>query len=132
MHAVGKSTLASVSKWNSGKVNYTAGKVAKANIRRIIHYYAKMADQGRSDFYAVFTMSLSALGLRQLLISLLFQIIQALILCVHALRSYLKLICEYELHSLPNKKVSGEKDHDENYIKVRPPLVSHLLRNRLL
>ena len=27
----------------------------------------------------------------------------ALILCVHALRSYLKLICEYELHSLPNK-----------------------------
>ena len=27
----------------------------------------------------------------------------ALILDVHALRSYLKLICEYELHSLPNK-----------------------------
>ena len=27
----------------------------------------------------------------------------ALILGVHALRSYLKLICEYELHSLPNK-----------------------------
>ena len=28
----------------------------------------------------------------------------ALILGVHALRSYLKLICEYKLHSLPNKK----------------------------
>ena len=34
----------------------------------------------------------------------------ALILDVHALRGYLKLICEYELHSLPNKKVSGAKD----------------------
>ena len=56
----------------------------------------------------------------------------ALILGVHALRSYLKLICEYELHSLPNKNVSGPKDHGKNYIKVRPPLVCHLLRNRLL
>ena len=28
----------------------------------------------------------------------------ALILRVHALRNYLKLICEYELHSLPNTK----------------------------
>ena len=55
----------------------------------------------------------------------------ALILGVHALRSYLKLICKYEFHSLPNKKVSGAKDHDGNYIKVRPPLVRHLLRNRL-
>ena len=56
----------------------------------------------------------------------------ALILGVHALRSYLKLSCEYDFHSLPNKKVSGAKDHGENYIKVRPPLVRHLLRNRLL
>ena len=31
----------------------------------------------------------------------------ALILTVRALRCCLKLICEYELHSLPNKKVSG-------------------------
>ena len=51
----------------------------------------------------------------------------ALILGVHALRSYLKLVCEYELHSLPNKKVSGTKDHGKNYI--RPPLVRHLLRD---
>ena len=55
----------------------------------------------------------------------------ALILGVHALRSYLKLICEYELRSLPNKTVSGANDHGKNYIKVRPPLVRHLLRNRL-
>ena len=56
----------------------------------------------------------------------------ALILGVHALRSYLKLICEYELHSSPNKKVGGAKDHDKNYIKVRPPLMRHFLRDRLL
>ena len=56
----------------------------------------------------------------------------ALISGVHALQSYFKLICEYELHSLPSKKVSGAKDHGKNYIKVRPPLVRHLLRNRLL
>ena len=36
----------------------------------------QMADQGRSDVYAVFTRSLSALELKQLLISLLFQIMQ--------------------------------------------------------
>ena len=35
-----------------------------------------MADQGMSDFYVVFTMSLCALGLKQLLISLLLEIIQ--------------------------------------------------------
>ena len=51
---------------------------------------------------------------------------------MHALRSYLKLISEYELRSLPNKRVSGAKDHGKNHIKIRPPLVRHLLRNRLL
>ena len=30
------------------------------------------------------------------------------------------------------KKLSGAKDHGKNYIKVRPPLVRHLLRNRLV
>ena len=50
----------------------------------------------------------------------------ALILGVRTLSSYLKLICKYELHSLPNKKVSGAKDRGKNYIKVRPPLVSYL------
>ena len=33
----------------------------------------------------------------------------ALILGVHALRSYLKLICEYELDSLPNKKLAAQR-----------------------
>ena len=33
----------------------------------------------------------------------------ALILRVPALRSYLKLICEYELHSLPNKKLVAQR-----------------------
>ena len=33
----------------------------------------------------------------------------ALILRVHALRSHLKLICEYELHSLPNKKLVAQR-----------------------
>ena len=55
----------------------------------------------------------------------------ALILGVHVLRSYLKPICEYELHSLTNKKVSGAKDDGKNYIKVRPALVRDLLRNCL-
>ena len=92
-----------------------------------------MADQRRSDFYVVFTMSLCAVGLKQLLFNK-FAISNhtTLILDVHALRSYLKLICEYELHGLPNKKVNGAKHHGKNYIKVRPRLVRHLLRNRLL
>ena len=50
----------------------------------------------------------------------------ALISSVLALRSYLKLICEDELHSLPNEKVSDTKDHGKNYIKVRPSLVRHI------
>ena len=45
----------------------------------------------------------------------------AMILAVHALRSYLKLICKYEVHGLPNKKDSDAKDHGKNYIKIRPP-----------
>ena len=47
----------------------------------------------------------------------------ALILGVHAFRSYLKLIYEYELHSLPNKKLVAQRT---NYIEVRPPLVRRL------
>ena len=51
---------------------------------------------------------------------------------MHAVRSYLKLTCENELHTFSNTKVSAAKNHCENYMKVRPPLVRHLLRNRLL
>ena len=48
---------------------------------------------------------------------------------VQALRSYLSLICEYELNILPNKKVSTATDHGKNFMKDRPPLFRHLLRN---
>ena len=43
----------------------------------------------------------------------------------------MRLTCDCEPHSLPNTKVSIAKDHGKNYIKVRPLLVRHLLRNRL-
>ena len=52
-------------------------------------------------------------------------------LAIHALRKDLKLTCEYELHILINKTVNTTKDHGENYMKVRPPLVRYLLCNRL-
>ena len=84
----------------------------------------KMADQGRSDLYVVFTMSLRT-WIKTIVNKFAISNHMALILGVHALRSYLKLICECELHSLPNKNVSGAKNHGKNYIKVRPPLVRH-------
>ena len=72
------------------------------------------------------------LELKQMLISLLSQIITTLKLHVHPPRSYVRLICEYKLYILQNKKVSTAKDHGENYMKDRPPLVRHLLCNGLL
>ena len=42
------------------------------------------------------------------------------------LRSYFKIVYEYEFHILQNRTVGAEKDHGENYIKVRPPLVRDL------
>ena len=56
----------------------------------------------------------------------------ALKLGIQALRSCFKVNFEYELHTLPNTKVSATKDHGKNYGKVRPPLFRHLLHNRLL
>ena len=50
---------------------------------------------------------------------------------IQALRSHLRLTYGCKLHTLPNTKVGTAKDHGENYIKVRPSLVSHLLRNCL-
>ena len=55
----------------------------------------------------------------------------ALKLGIQALGSYLKPNCEYELHIIANTKVGAAKDHGENYMKVKPHLVCHLLRNRL-
>ena len=77
-------------------------------------------------------MSLCALGLKQLSTEFATSNHTALILVVQTLGSYLKLICKNELHNLPNKTVSGANDHGKNYIKVKRPLVRHLLRNRLL
>ena len=83
-----------------------------------------MADKGRYDFYVVLPWVLRT-WIKTIVNKFPISNHTALILGVRALRSYLKLICEDE-------KVSGAKDHGKNYIKVRPPLVRHLLRNRLL
>ena len=84
-----------------------------------------------SDFYVVF-MTLLRTWIKRIVNKFAISNRTALILGVHALRSDLKLICEYELHSLPNKKVGIAKDHGKKYIKVRQSLFCHLLRNRLL
>ena len=57
-----------------------------------------MVDQGRFDFYVVFTMSLCALELKQTFQNK-FAISNhmALKIDLHTLRSYLRLIYEYEL-----------------------------------
>ena len=71
----------------------------------------KMADQGKYDFCAVFTMSLCELELKQTFYKFAISNHTALKLDVQALRSYLSLICKYELDILPIKKVSSAKDH---------------------
>ena len=78
----------------------------------------KMADKGRSDFNVVLAMSLFALELKQNLISLPFSSRSALKLGIQAPESYLKLPCEYELHSVPDTEVNAARDYGENYIKV--------------
>ena len=84
-----------------------------------------MADQGWSDFYVVFTMSLRT-KIKIIVNTFAISNHTALIPGVHALESYLKLICEYELQILPNTKVNAAKDHGKNYMKIRAPLVRHL------
>ena len=71
------------------------------------------------------------LQLKQMLISLLLSH-SALKLVTQALGFYLKIICEYELHISPNTKVNTAKDHGDDYMKVRPPFVHHILHNPLL
>ena len=91
-----------------------------------------MANQGRSDFCVVFTISLCALDPKTNVNKFAISSHTALKFGTQSLRSYSKVTCEYELHILPNTKFSTAKDHGENYIKIRPPLVHHLLSNRLL
>ena len=86
-----------------------------------IDNYAKMADhQRRSDFYVVFTMNLCA-WIKTIVNKFAISNHTSLILCVRALGSYLKLICKYELHSLPNKKGSGAKDHGKTTSRSNRP-----------
>ena len=56
----------------------------------------------------------------------------ALKLDIQAMKRYFKLTCEYELHILSYTKTTAPKDHGENYMSVRPPLLRHPLRNCLL
>ena len=79
-----------------------------------------MVAQGRSDFYVVLTMSLCVLESKQTLMG------------TQNLGTYMRLTCEYELHILSDTKVSPAKDHGEKYMKLRPLLTRHVLRNRLL
>ena len=90
-----------------------------------------MADQGTSDFFCSFYHESLHTCIKTIVDKFAISNHTALILGVHALISYLKLISEYQLHSLPNKKASGAKGHGKNHIKVKPPLVPHPLRNRL-
>ena len=68
-----------------------------------------MADQGRSDFYVAFTMNLCALGLKQLLTEVCYLNHTALILSVHALRSYLKLIVNMSFIAYQIKKIVAQR-----------------------
>ena len=67
----------------------------------------KMADQGRT-FMCFYHESLRT-WIKTIVNKFANSNHTALILGVHALRSYLKLICEYELHSLPNKKLVAQR-----------------------
>ena len=95
-------------------------------MKNTIDDYAKMADRGRSDFYVVFPMSLLRTWIKTMVNKFAISNHTALIVGVHALRTYLKLSCEYELYTLSNKKVSGAKDHGKNYMNNTPPLVRRL------
>ena len=58
-----------------------------------------MTDQGTSDFYVVFTMIFLRTWIKTIVNKSAISNHTGLKLRVHALRSYLKLICEYELYS---------------------------------
>ena len=70
-------------------------------------------------------MSLCALEIKQMLISLLFKVIQFLKLGTQNLGSYMGLTCENELDILSNTKDSLAKDQGENNMKLRPLLARH-------
>ena len=66
----------------------------------------KMADQGMSDFYVVFTMrAWIETNVNKFAISNH----MALKIDLHALRSYLRPMCKYKLYILPNKKLVPQR-----------------------
>ena len=90
-----------------------------------------MAEHKRFDFRVVFTMSLCTLELKQKLICLLFQVAQQINCSSEKLfEADFQIWALYLTNS--NTKVSAAKDHGENSMKVRPPLVHHVLCSRLL
>ena len=65
----------------------------------------KMANQGRCDFCVVFTTSVHVLEIETNVDKFAISSHTAFNLDKQALRRYLKLTCEYELHILPNRKI---------------------------
>ena len=65
-----------------------------------------MADKRRSDFYVVFYYESLRTWIKTTVNKFAISNHTILISGLHVFRSCLKLICEYELDSLPNKKVS--------------------------
>ena len=78
----------------------------------------KMADQGRSDFYVVLTMSLCVLESKQNVNKFAILSNTVLKLGTEHLGSYMRLTCQYELDILSNTKGSLTKDHGEKYMKL--------------
>ena len=64
----------------------------------------RRSHRGRSDFYVVFTMSLCALELKQNVNKFAISSNTALKLGKQALKSYLKISCEFQLRRPPNNK----------------------------
>ena len=56
----------------------------------------------------------------------------ALIIGIHVLRSYLKLICEYELMAYQIEKLVAQRIMVKTKSKVKPLLVCHILRNHVV
>ena len=65
--------------------------------------YAKNGGPGRSDYLCNFYRESLRTWIKTIVNKFAISNHMALILCVHAVRRYSKLICEYELHKLNTK-----------------------------
>ena len=75
-----------------------------------------MADQGRCELLCSFYYEPLRTWLKTNVNKFAIWSHTAFKLDKQAPRSYLKLICKYELHILPNTKVSAVEDHGKTYI----------------